>query len=184
MRLRSPVVAAACVSAGSTGRPVGRGVVDVGRCRARRCRGPRLRAGAARPRSNELARSGHTALGEHARASAADKPHLHDSGASGPVPPENQPGHRPEVDQDKPRSAPTARPARPAPSPAPARRTTPDSRHRTSAWPRTRREIVALKVPSAATAIRTLTIPILLAQKALSLLSPRRQITYPSTDRG
>lgn len=56
----------------------------------------------ARPRSNELARSGHTPLGEHFAAKNADTGVPLDDGHNGPVPPHNQPGHRPEVDQDKP----------------------------------------------------------------------------------
>ena len=53
-----------------------------------------------RPRSNELARSGHTPLGEHSRPH--EGPHPEEEGRIGPVPPENRPGHRPDVDQDKP----------------------------------------------------------------------------------
>ena len=55
-----------------------------------------------RLRSNELARSGHTALGEHPRATNADASRQHEHGPLGPVPAENRPGHRPEEDQDKP----------------------------------------------------------------------------------
>ena len=55
----------------------------------------------ARPRSNELARSGHTTLGEHRSKSHADLPGVGDT-TFGPVPPENEPGHQPETDQDKP----------------------------------------------------------------------------------
>lgn len=55
-----------------------------------------------RPRSNELARSGHTPLGEHARVNNVDTPQQQDDSPVGPVPAENQPGHRPDNDQDKP----------------------------------------------------------------------------------
>lgn len=61
-----------------------------------------------RPRSNELARSGHTALGEHARANNADPPRPDDI-PGGPVPQDNQPGHRADTDQDKPVEAFAAR---------------------------------------------------------------------------
>lgn len=62
-----------------------------------------------RPRSNELARSGHTPLGEHARANNADTPQQQDDGPVGAVPPGNQPGHRPDDDPDKPVEAFAAR---------------------------------------------------------------------------
>lgn len=62
-----------------------------------------------RPRSNELARGGHTSLGEHDRANNADTPPQQDDSPIGPVPPGNQPGHRPDDDPGKPVEAFAAR---------------------------------------------------------------------------
>jgi hypothetical protein len=62
---------------------------------------PRKARPVSRPRSNELARSGHTPLGEHAQPHAAPRP-SDEEGRTGQVPPENRPGNRPAVDQDKP----------------------------------------------------------------------------------
>lgn len=59
-----------------------------------------------RPRSNELARSGHTTLGEHAHTAKTEVPNTSGQHDIGPVPPENQPGHRPDHDQDKPTGPP------------------------------------------------------------------------------
>ena len=61
-----------------------------------------------RPRSNELARSGHTLLGEHGRRNQITLPAAADQTGLGPVPEQNQPGHRPENDQDKPTGPPPA----------------------------------------------------------------------------
>lgn len=55
-----------------------------------------------RPRSNELARSGHVPLGEHGRRNKVDAPVPGDQDGLGPVPPANRPGARPETDQDRP----------------------------------------------------------------------------------
>lgn len=64
-----------------------------------------------RPRSNELARSGHTPLGEHGRRNSIDLPDASQQAGMGPVPRENSPGHRPERDQDKPTAPPAGRAA-------------------------------------------------------------------------
>jgi len=61
----------------------------------------------------------------------------------------------------------------PAPSPAPARHTTPKPGHQRPAWPATRHDIVAPKVPSARGPVRTSTLPILPAQMALSSITRR-----------
>lgn len=57
----------------------------------------------ARPQQPELARSGKTELDPDSIGTAleARKP-VRSGGATGPIPPENQPGHRPEQDQDQP----------------------------------------------------------------------------------
>jgi hypothetical protein len=56
-----------------------------------------------KPQQPELRRSG---LGstdsDAAELRAGDKPDSGDAGGLGPVPPENQPGHHPEDEQDKP----------------------------------------------------------------------------------
>jgi ribosome-associated translation inhibitor RaiA len=69
-----------------------------------------------RPRTNELARSGHTALGEHTRRSKIDFPDTSDQSGMGPVPAENQPGHRPEHDHGKPVGSPPGVPDPPTDS--------------------------------------------------------------------
>jgi len=55
-----------------------------------------------RPRSNELARSGHTSLGEHRSKNQPGLPEPQQDSPFGAVPPENEPGHQPDIDQDKP----------------------------------------------------------------------------------
>ena len=71
-----------------------------------------------RPRSNELARSGHTALGEHAGADKADTLQQPEDGPAGPVPVGNRPGQRPEHEQDRPVEAFAARFPAPADDPS------------------------------------------------------------------
>ena len=57
----------------------------------------------AKPQQPELARSGRSAVDPHHDATVADvAPTPSPAGAVGPVPPENEPGHRPAHDQDKP----------------------------------------------------------------------------------
>lgn len=57
---------------------------------------------------------------------------------------------------------------------------TPDPGHRRPAWPATRREIVALQVPSVTGLIRNFDAPDSLpVQKALSFFTPRRTATSP-----
>lgn len=55
-----------------------------------------------RASSNELARSGQTVLGEHGVKNKVDESRQQDDSAFGPVPEANQPGHRPDEEQDKP----------------------------------------------------------------------------------
>ena len=89
----------------------------------------------ARPQQPELARSAKTDLDpDHVETGLQGQPTPKTGGETGPVPPENQPGHHPEHDQDKPDldalaarlgtdpKAPTAtsarKPARPRATPA------------------------------------------------------------------
>ncbi len=59
------------------------------------------------PQQPELHRSGKGATDpKSAKANAATP--LSEEGNTGPVPPDNQPGHRPEHDQDKPEGPPGA----------------------------------------------------------------------------
>src|SRR5438105_7626750 len=77
----------------------------------------------AKPQQPELARSGRGAT-DPASAKATAVPALPAEGAVGPVPEANRPGHRPPVEQDKPkgRSRPSRRPPKekrePVPDPA------------------------------------------------------------------
>ncbi len=54
------------------------------------------------PQQPELQRSGRGASDPKSAQAHVDGP-LDEEGAAGPVPPENQPGHHPEHEQDKPR---------------------------------------------------------------------------------
>lgn len=57
----------------------------------------------ARPQQPELARSGKTDLDpDHVGTELEAKKPPRDKGPTGPVPPENQPGHQPDQPQDKP----------------------------------------------------------------------------------
>jgi hypothetical protein len=57
----------------------------------------------ARPQQPEMARSGKTDLDpDHAATELGGEKKPRSKGPTGPVPPENQPGHRPEQEQDKP----------------------------------------------------------------------------------
>jgi hypothetical protein len=57
------------------------------------------------PQQPELHRSGKGATDPKSAKAHIDGPGA-DEGSSGPVPPENQPGHHPEHDQDKPEGPP------------------------------------------------------------------------------
>ena len=59
------------------------------------------------PQQPELHRSGKGATDPKSAKAHVDSP-ASEEGATGPVPPENQPGHRPEHDQDKPEGPPGA----------------------------------------------------------------------------
>lgn len=59
-----------------------------------------------RASSNELARSGQTVLGEHGVKNKVDESHQQDDSTMGPVPEENQPGHRPDEEHDQPTNPP------------------------------------------------------------------------------
>ncbi len=54
-----------------------------------------------KPQQPELHRSGKGATDPKSAQAQVDGP-LSEDGEAGPVPPDNQPGHRPEHDQDKP----------------------------------------------------------------------------------
>ncbi len=54
-----------------------------------------------KPQQPELHRSGKGATDPHSFKSDVDSPGA-EQGNAGPVPPENQPGHHPEIEQDKP----------------------------------------------------------------------------------
>jgi len=92
----------------------------------------------ARPQQPELARSAKTDLDpDHVETALQGQPRPATGGETGPVPPENQPGHHPEKEQDKPEldafaarlgtdpTAPGATAARkpPRPKPTPAKAT-------------------------------------------------------------
>ena len=90
----------------------------------------------ARPQQPELARSAKTDLDpDHVETGLQGQPRPATGGETGPVPPENQPGHHPEKEQDKPDldafaarigtdpTAPEATAARKPPTPTPAKAT-------------------------------------------------------------
>src|SRR5947209_18183145 len=90
----------------------------------------------ARPQQPELARSAKTDIDpDHVETGLQGQPRPATGGETGPVPPDNQPGHHPAKEQDKPDldafaarlgadpTAPTATAARKPPPPEPAKAT-------------------------------------------------------------
>jgi hypothetical protein len=64
-----------------------------------------------KPQQPELHRSGHTWVDpDHADEVAEEPPPKRQRGNTGRVPPENQPGHHDEEEQDKPSGPPKAKP--------------------------------------------------------------------------
>lgn len=88
-----------------------------------------------KPQQPELRRSGHTPVDQdHAAEVAGGAPRTRQGrAASGPVPPDNEPGHHPEHEQDRPANP--ARPPTPASTTEPARPATEATRGRPERFP-------------------------------------------------